>query len=65
MASFEVAIGGLFMLLSCIPGLRMGKRGQGGPATPIFRVLFFLAGAVIAVDGIIKLSGGRGIEIQL
>jgi len=53
------------MAASFAPGLRMGKRGQGGPATTIFRVLFGLIGLVAVIDAVIKLSGGPGIEIWL
>jgi hypothetical protein len=42
-----------------------GKRGQGGPATPTFRVIWFLLGAVIAIDGVPRLVNGYGIEIEL
>jgi hypothetical protein len=61
----QIALGALFVWMSFQSDLRIGKRGTGGPGTPAFRLIFFALGALVAIDGAIRLFGGHGIEITL
>jgi hypothetical protein len=63
--SLQIALGAFFVWLSFQSDLRMGRRGSGGPATPIFRLILFALGMLVAVDSVIRLFSGHGIEIRL
>jgi hypothetical protein len=67
LALFEIALGGFFMWLA--PNMTHIKgalsRTLGPPPTRTQRVIFFLLGLVVAIDGVIRLFGGNGLEIRL
>jgi hypothetical protein len=65
MSLFQMMLGGFCIWASWQPDLRIGKRGQGGPATPTNRWLWFALGAVVAIDGAMQVFVGHGIALKL
>ena len=65
---FEIALGAVFIWMAPAKTLVLRGafgRGPGVPASLTGRVCIFLIGLLLAVDGLIRLSGGTGLEFKL